>query len=192
MRQSAHVTPLAAGPRCLGLPEPHGQAAVADAWARRHLLATWRFARLLCRSGHLADDLAQEALLAGLGKGMQALPDDAARGWLRQAVRNLWRMHCRTAGRRPRAADIDVADLAWAENGGDDGSAFQAALALCLPTLGDRARLALQLRYGEGAERDAIAAELGLSVDGVKSLLQRAKQLLRGCIERRLRPQGRP
>lgn len=165
-------------------------------WARRHLLGVWRFARLVSRSAHLADDFAQDALLAALAKGVDRLPDAAARAWLREAVRNLWRMHCRSSGRRGARVDIELADLAWAENPDDDGTAWRDALAACLQRLPERTRSALQRRYGSGEDRESLAAALGLGLDGLKSVLQRGKELLRGCIERRLRgetaPESRP
>ena len=61
-----------------------------------------------------------------------------------------------------------------------------ATLDECLGELTDRARQALIMRFRQQQSRAAIAASLGLSEDGAKNLMQRAKQQLRVCIERKL------
>ena len=73
----------------------------------------------------------------------------------------------------------------WAAN--DDGRELLAALQKCLETLAARARQALELRFREQQARADIAAALGMSEDGAKNLMQRAKQHLRNCIERSVR-----
>ena len=49
-----------------------------------------------------------------------------------------------------------------------------------------RVRRALELQYRDRASRAEIAAELDLAVEGVKTLLRRARSALRDCVERRL------
>jgi RNA polymerase sigma-70 factor (ECF subfamily) len=61
-----------------------------------------------------------------------------------------------------------------------------AALEACLQGLNERARLALDLRFRRQETRAAIAAALELSEHGAKNLLQRAKEQLRVCIERKM------
>ena len=62
------------------------------------------------------------------------------------------------------------------------------SLAECLETLTERSRRALDLFYREGAGRTRIAEALDLTVDGVKTLMRRARETLRACIGRRLAP----
>ena len=60
------------------------------------------------------------------------------------------------------------------------------ALAACLDGLTDRVRRVLALFYGDGASRDDVGREVGMTPDGVKTTMRRAREKLRDCIERRL------
>jgi RNA polymerase sigma-70 factor (ECF subfamily) len=157
-------------------------------WVARHARGAWRFARLLGCPAQLADDLAQDALLAALHKGIDTRPDGEAAPWLRAAVRNLWRMHLRTQRRRPAHVELAQAEAAVARHGGDDGSgdASVAALRRCVAALDGRARLALDLRCRDDAPRAVMAARLQLTEDGVKTLLRRTRDALFACVQRRL------
>ena len=148
-----------------------------------HRREIWRYLRFLGSDTHLAEDLTQEVFL----RAMQASYDHRGRGaqaaWLRTIARNLYRQHCR----RPRAVDLDEAETVWVQHrGSDGGDGYVDAMRTCLEQLPDRLRQALTLRYRGGKSREAMADRLGLRPDGVKSLLRRARSLLRGCIERRL------
>jgi RNA polymerase sigma-70 factor (ECF subfamily) len=187
-----------AGPSERERPQPplRLEPATADArgeFVARHQRGLWRFARLLGAANDHADDLVQEALLAALHKQVDARPDPEAAAWLRAAVRNLWRMHLRTQRRRPEHQALDttpeLADAAMARHGGDDGSgdAFVAALRQCLETLDGRAKRALELRYAEQSSRAAMASELAMGEDGIKTLLRRTREALFACVQRRQR-----
>jgi RNA polymerase sigma-70 factor (ECF subfamily) len=163
-----------------------------EAWVRRHQAAPWRFLRLCGCPSDVADDLAQEALLAALHKGVDAQPDAIAASWLRGAVTNLWRMHLRSARVRGDALATFAADLALAELAysrcarEDDGEAWRAALLQCLERLDGGTREALRLRYEQDLSREELGRRLGLGVDGVKARLRRAREALRECVERRV------
>jgi RNA polymerase sigma-70 factor (ECF subfamily) len=106
---------------------------------------------------------------------------------LRQAARSLFISSQRRAA-RVAAAELDEIEQTWTRwAANDDGQELLAALQKCLETLAGRARQALDMRFREGSSRAEIAAKLGLSEDGAKNLMQRAKQHLRTCIERTLR-----
>jgi RNA polymerase sigma-70 factor, ECF subfamily len=160
-------------------PDPRGD------WVGRHARGAWRFARLLGCDAHLADDLVQDAMLAALHKGVAVLDDAAASAWLRGAVRNLWRMHLRTQRRRPTVA-LEVAEEAMERHAGADGSGDGVldALRRCVTRMNGRARAALDLRYAQAASREHIAQRLGLTTDGVKTLLRRTREALWQCIQR--------
>jgi RNA polymerase sigma-70 factor (ECF subfamily) len=170
-------------PPAPSLTMPRSDEAVADALldATRRVLRYLRF--LGARDG--ADDVVQETLLAGLARW----PDgDAPLPWLLATARNLWRRHLRSHGRRRELCDCDRLHGLWVVEAGDDGGeALRAALRACLQQLPDRSRRALELRYGEGLEREAIAAQLGLGDEGVKSLLARLRAVLAECVGRRMR-----
>ena len=63
----------------------------------------------------------------------------------------------------------------------------------CIDKLDGRAKLAVQMSYGIGdeeaadpavADRADVASKLELTPNGLKTLLQRSRQLLRSCLER--------
>lgn len=154
-----------------------------------HQAGVWRYLRLLGCSANEAEDLTQETFLAVLEKPFHDYDRHATAGYLRQVARNLLvSARRRTHRGLPMSStvlnDLDMAWSRWASR--DNGEELLAALQKCLETLAAKARQALDLRYRERATRAGIAAALGISEDGAKNMLQRAKQHLRGCIEKTL------
>jgi len=179
VRAFAHspgVTPLSAE-RPDHPPDRDAALAAAGVAVRRYL-------RFLGCDWALADDLAQEALLAGIGSfaaGAPPLP------WLLTAARNALRMHLRRVGRRREVDGLEALHAEWIEVADDDaGEARRRALRHCLDELPPRSRRALELRYGEDSRRSAIARELGLGDEGIKSLLTRLRSALAACVQRRI------
>lgn len=142
----------------------------------------WRYLRFLGCAADLADDFAQDTLVAALrtfAQGEPPLP------WLCTTASNRLRMHLRTAG--CEVPDLERLHAQWAEVATPDGGDAQVlALRRCLDELPARSRRALDLRYRDGVERAAIGAELGLGVEGVKSLLERLRAALAACVQRRV------
>jgi RNA polymerase sigma-70 factor (ECF subfamily) len=161
-----------------------------DRLVREHQAGLWRYLRVLGCPAHEAEDLTQETFLAVLTKPFQDYNRQATAAYLRQVARNLFVTSRRRAVSSVELDEAEAAWLRWAAH--DEGEELLAALRECLPTLSERARHALGLRFGFDAEsggaasRAQIAGALGLSEDGAKNLLQRAKQQLRECIERKL------
>jgi RNA polymerase sigma-70 factor (ECF subfamily) len=143
--------------------------------------------RLTCGDLAQADDLAQETFLVLWEKPFDDRGRRAARAYFRLVARNLFLMAVRRRRARPLFSDIAAADVVWAEHDEDDGDAYRAALQACLDTLAERVRQSLQMFYLEGAGRSRIAEALGMTSDGVKTLMRRARESLRGCILGRLR-----
>ena len=82
---------------------------------------------------------------------------------------------------------MELLERTWTRWAGDDqGEELLDALRDCLPGLSDRARRALELRFRDEQSREQIAAQLDLSEDGAKNLLQRAKNKLRDCVTAKL------
>lgn len=160
------------------------------AWVRRHQDGLWRWLRFLGCPADLAEDVMQDALLAALHAGIDRDRTDAvASGWLRSTARNLCRSALRRSHRRPECELLPEveAEAAFKSHAGDDGgSDYVHALRTCLGKLEPRHRRAVQLRYGDDAPRAAIAAELDLGEEGVKTLLRRLRAGLRACVERAL------
>ena len=66
-----------------------------------HLLRVYRFAMHLCGDQHLAEDLAQEAMLRAVRTGSGPNDPLALKVWLLRIVENLWRDWCRSRQRHP-------------------------------------------------------------------------------------------
>jgi RNA polymerase sigma-70 factor (ECF subfamily) len=153
-----------------------------------HQAGVWRYLRVLGCEPSLAEDLTQETFLAVLQRPFQEISSVATAAYLRRTAHNLFMSHCRRAGRVLPVADVDALDRNWSRWAGDDqGEELLTALRECLAELSERVRKALDLRFRDHFSRAQIAAELKLTEDGAKNLLQRAKQKLRECIDSKLK-----
>lgn len=148
----------------------------------------WRYLRMHGASPTEADDLVQEAFVVALQK--DALGIDTAARWtfLQRTARFLFLRH-RKAGRNGERL-ADAVDELWARDcGTDHADALVAATRACVEQLDGRARTAVEMSYGfdqTAQSRSAIATALGMQENGVKTLLQRVRKILRECIDRRL------
>jgi RNA polymerase sigma-70 factor (ECF subfamily) len=165
----------------------HIQADVARL-VQTYQAGVWRYLRALGCESSLADDLTQETFLTVLEKPFTDFNPAATAAYLRTVARNLFISAARRANRVVSVGDLDELDLDWSRWAGDDaGQHLLSTLQDCLQALGEKARQAVELRYRQETSRAGIAASLGMSEDGAKNLLQRAKQQLRECIERKLK-----
>ncbi len=153
-----------------------------------HQVGLWRYLRALGCESSLAEDLTQETFLAIFQRPFQELSPSATAAYLRTTAHNLYISHHRKHNRLTTVADLNyVEDLSrqWAKLAGvDHGETLLDALRSCLQELTERARLALEMRFSDGASRQEIASAVNLTEDGAKNLMQRAKKQLRDCIER--------
>lgn len=180
----AAATPLAS-------PTDPGRAtAPPSAVIQDHLHAVWRYLRMHGARPQEADDLAQEAFVIALRKGATGIDAPALAMFLRRTARFLF---LRARRNRREAVELaDAVDALWARDcERDAGDGLLTALRDCVGELQGRARDAIDRCYGlagdEPSARDAAARALGMQPNGLKTLLQRTRQLLRACIERRTR-----
>ena len=153
-----------------------------------HQASVWRYLRVLGCSAAEADDLTQETFLAVWQRPFQQYSAAATSAYLRTVARNLFLTLRRRGTQQVPLGELEQIEAAWGRWAADDGGQqLLAALEECLQTVAERARRALDLRYRDGCSRAEIAAAIGLSEHGTKNLLQRAKQHLRQCLERRMR-----
>lgn len=158
---------------------------------QRHQHGVWRYLRALGAEPHLAEDLTQETFLVAWRRGLEDQGDAPVAQFLRTTARQLFLRTRQKEGRREELL-AELADRLWNRDcEPDGGSAWLAALAECTERLDDRTRQAVRACYGRGGadaggDRSAIADSLGLRPNGLKTLLQRARALLRQCIESKL------
>lgn len=160
---------------------------------RTHQAQLYRYMRYLGADSAGAEDLVQETFLTAFQHTRPPdLEDAAAMGaWLRGVARNLFLRHCRRARRRREWLGEEAlrrAEHVWAGEflRGGDGFDYVEALRRCLEELSEGQRTALQLRYARSRSRAQMARVLGMTENGVKSLLRRIRALLAACVRRRL------
>ena len=158
------------------------------ALVRAHQAGVWRYLRFLGCEATEADDLVQETFLAVLRKGFEHRSAAQTAGYLRTVARNRLLMARRKQRNSPPSVDLEAAEAVWAQVAGADGlNDYLAALEDCLKVaVSPRVRRALELQYRDRASRAEIGAELDMAVEGVKTLLRRARSALRDCVQRRL------
>lgn len=144
----------------------------------------WRYLRYLGADDAEAEDLTQETFLAIWEKPFEYLGPREAGAYLRTVARRKLLMARRKTKRRPPEFDLDLAEQVWAESVGDSSDDFLDALRDCVEKLQGRAEQAIELHYREQSSRTAIADQLGMTPDGVKTLLRRTRDALRECIQR--------
>lgn len=148
-----------------------------------HQAGVWRYLRFLGCERHQADDLVQEVFLGVWRKPFEYRGPAAAAAYLRRAAHNRFVTECRRRRARPALRDLTDAEAAWQVYARDDeGATYRAALADCLTRLTDRARKVLSLFYRDGLSRVRIGERCGLSADGVKTAMRRARATLRECV----------
>jgi RNA polymerase sigma-70 factor, ECF subfamily len=155
---------------------------------REHQAGLWRFLRALGAEPDLADDITQETFLAVYRKPFEQRSPGQTVAYLRIVAKNLFLKARRKAGKEVAIAELEHVESEWNELAGEsDGAELAKALKECLKQLEDKPRQALDLQYKEGKQRLQIAEQLGMTDDGVKTLLRRTKARLKKCMELRVR-----
>ena len=153
--------------------------------------AEWvrRLARRLVRDPEVAEDLAQETLLAALERDGPIL---RMRGFLRAVLHNVMREHFRGEGRRRAREDAAAVDESGASTA--DLVAQMSAHRAVVETLMGLAphyREVLLWRYFEGETPSRIAERHGIPVSTVKTRLARGLAAMREQLDRRHGGDGR-
>ncbi|MGY8769843.1 MAG: RNA polymerase sigma factor [Pirellulales bacterium] len=153
-----------------------------------HQTGIWRYLRSLGCEGHEAEDLTQDTFLKVLQKPFEDYEPVATAAYLRKVAHNLFIDFCRRNGRRIVTEEIEQLDALWNRWVKDEsGTELLDDLAVCFQKLTPRAQQALRLRYDDKKTRIEIAETLEIGEHGAKNLIQRAKQQLKECIERKHR-----
>lgn len=141
-----------------------------------------RYLAMLGCEAARAEDLAQEALLHLWRKGLTEMDDRATAAWLCKAARYLYLDGVRADVRRRETELAELAQTVIEEQDAKDPYADR--LERCLEKLDDRERDAVLRVYRKQEPAADVAASLGLTAAGLKTLLHRTKQALRACAER--------
>jgi RNA polymerase sigma-70 factor (ECF subfamily) len=142
-----------------------------------------------------AEDLVQDTFLAAFKSPSAEQDLSSPSAWLRGIARNLFLQHCRRGRRSPLVASserLDEAENTWRSVFLRDGDGFDylEALRQCLHDLPPKQRDVLDMRYRDQKSRGEMAQFLGMSEDGIKSLLRRIRAALAQCVEKRLALEG--
>ena len=161
--------------------------------AREHHRGLLAYARALAGDEATAADLVQDAFVAAwrsLGR-FDVTRDFGA--WIRGIVRNKWREKLR---QQARQVDVDDETLVrweeslarWDEGRRDGGSEVFDALDDCLRRLPAAMAEAVRRFYYQNESGDGLAAALGIDAAALRKRLQRAREALRDCLDRKLQP----
>jgi RNA polymerase sigma-70 factor, ECF subfamily len=155
----------------------------------QHQAGVWRYVRFLGAERTEADDITQETFLAIARAAFVERDERQTAGYLRVVARNQLLALRRKQRREISTVELEAAESVWAATAGSDGSlaAYIDALRECVGCLEGRSRQVIDLHYRDCARREAIAEALDMKPDGVKTLLRRTRQVLRECIERKLK-----
>ena len=154
---------------------------------RLHQRHVWRYLRALGCDDALADDLTQEVFLKVYDRPFDDISFASTAVYLRTAARHVLLNLRKRQGREQPLGD--EYEAAWTLlTPGEDSDDRLDRLRDCLKALPERGQRAVQLFYREQRDQAAIAQLTGTSEEAVKALLKRARQELRDCIERKLKP----
>ncbi len=156
---------------------------------RRHQGAVYGYLRARLLQPSDADDLTQEVFLRCYLGRARFDSGQLVRPWLIGIARNLLREHVRKINRRKEVGwtelCLELEQLTpEQENLYDD---VVRHLPVCLESLGQSARQALDLRYKSKLRLAEIGTRLHRSEGAIKLLMFRARQALRSCLEKKLR-----
>jgi RNA polymerase sigma-70 factor (ECF subfamily) len=136
---------------------------------------------------HAVEDVFQEVCIVALQKAAEYQDGTNFAGWVRAIARNKVREHLR----RRSGVVLDDAFFEGLDRAFDDAAADldpdrrKEALRRCLDELPEGSRELLLWRYDERQTPVAIASRIGRSRVAVNSLLQRIRETLKVCVERR-------
>jgi RNA polymerase sigma-70 factor, ECF subfamily len=151
---------------------------------REHHAGVWRFLRLIGCTREQADDLTQETFLVVIRKGFEDIDPAATAVFLRKTARFEF-LHARRNLRTRREVDLDAAESVAGDRLADGGDAYVAALKRCIEELRGKARDAVNAIYRDQKTPAEAARKLGMKENGLKTLLQRSRGVLKSCIERK-------
>jgi RNA polymerase sigma factor (sigma-70 family) len=150
---------------------------------RRHSASVRGLLRRMGAEPSLADDVAQDAFLAGFEQVAAFRGSGTFRAWIGQIAARQFVRRRRRDGRLTALADVE--DTGGA---GESGAAQRIDLDEALKTLSEPERLCVSMCYGAGLSHQEVAELLNTPLGTVKSHVKRGLDKLRS----RLSPDGAP
>jgi len=154
------------------------------------------YAFSLTRDTATARDIVQEAFIVAYEKQdvFDVTRDFAT--WMRGIVRNKWREWLRKNRRYDLSdnelARIDLDIAAWQTSRRNEENSLFDTLEQCLELLPENLREAVFAYYYEGRNGDEVADVLHVAPAAVRKRLQRARSLLKQCLDRKLADSVQP
>lgn len=163
------------------------QLVAFEVLVREHHRALLAYARALVEDDDAAEDIVQEAFVIAFRRMSDFDPSRDFAAWMRGIVRFTVRDWQRARRRRPQDAGVvrdierlhELCDRAEAGAGCDRLE----ALRRCLERLSGLLRATVERFHIAGRSYGEIAAETGTSEAVVRKRMQRARELLLGCIQ---------
>lgn len=141
------------------------------------------YARTLLRDEMAAREVVQDSLVAAW-QGMERFDITRDLGsWLRGIVRNKWKDSCRKRGRELEFGQEDLEYLESRMEALAKRPAVFDDLADCREKLPEEMGEIVSLSYDEGLKSERVGEKLGMSGATVRKRLERARGLLKECIE---------
>ncbi len=152
------------------------------------------YARALTQETNIARDIVQEAFIVAYEKVNTFDVTRDFSTWVRGIVRNKWREWYRK-NKRYEFTDSDLSLIeydvsAWQSERATGNSNVFEALELCLERLPENLREAIQAFYYEGQSGDEASESLGVAPAAIRKRLQRARTLLKECVDGKLGKEG--
>ncbi len=174
----------------------------AEGWLEAHGDALFRFALMRVGRQEIAEDLVQETLLAALTAKDEFAGASSERTWLigilKRKVVDVFRRRARSGGLDDAVGGDDPAEFdqrgLWSVkvprwSGSPEAllrdAEFRQALADCMSGLPDPLRAAITLREIEEVASDEVCKVLGVTPTNLWTLIHRARNRLRECLNAR-------
>ena len=180
------------GRQLSGLPDDPRDPDQFSLLVREHHRELTIYALALTKDPNTAREIVQDAFVVAFEKiaTFDVTRDFAA--WMRGIVRNKWRewirKHSRPEIPEDDIAAIDAAVAGWQERRIQGESRVFDTLDQCLQRLPDSLRSAVDACYYRGETSDEAGERLGVAPAAIRKRLQRARVLLRDCVEKKMNP----
>ena len=150
----------------------------------------WRTVAFAMRNFQATEELVQQAFVNAYLNLDRFEPGRDFGPWLRTIARNLVREELRRQARTKRRLEAYrrhwEVQMDGPQAADEHEAALSSALSECRGKLSDLTRKAFKLRYEQAMDFQELGRHLGRTTAGARQLLQRARLLLRACIERRM------